>query len=124
MDAIVSTRSFFHWSYFRYPLLRELDYALRRWRNSDTRQRDLMVHCQLRRTTDALTVFRKDKFLSDNGFRPKTVFAFVNHHEAHALPALFYSDWDDALLYTADGVGDNVSYSVRTLKNGQLRALS
>ena len=120
VDAIVSTRSFFHWSYFRYPLLRELDYAVRRWRGGDTRQRDLMVHCQLRKTADTPTVFRTDKFLAENSFRPDTKFAFANHHEAHALAALFYTDWDDALLYTADGVGDNVSYSVRTLKDGRL----
>ena len=25
---------------------------------------------------------------------------FVNHHEAHALAALFFTDWDDALIYT------------------------
>jgi carbamoyltransferase len=120
VDAIVSTRSFFHWSYYRYPLLRELDYAVRRWRDGDTRQRDLMVHCQLRKTADTLKVFRTDKFLSENDFRPDTQMVFVNHHEAHALAALFYTDWDDALLYTADGVGDNVSYSVRTLKDRRL----
>jgi carbamoyltransferase len=33
---------------------------------------------------------------------------------------LFFTDWDDALLYTADGVGDNVSYGIRTLKDGRL----
>jgi carbamoyltransferase len=121
VDAIVSTRSFFHWHYFRYPLFREIDYALRRLRRQpDTRQRDLMVHCQLRRTTDTLSVFRSDSFLAENGFRPDCRFAFANHHECHALATLFHTDWDDALIYTADGVGDNVSYSIRTLKNGKL----
>lgn len=120
IDAIVSTRSFFHWSYFRYSLPREIDYAMRRWHDGDTRQRDLMVHCQLRKTADTLRVFRTDKFLAENGFRPDTQVTFVNHHEAHALPTLFYTDWEDALLYTADGVGDNVSYSVRTFRDGQL----
>ncbi len=46
---------------------------------------------------------------------------FASHDEAHALASLFYTDWNDALLYTADGVGDNVSYSIRTLKDGRLR---
>jgi carbamoyltransferase len=121
VDAIVATRSFFHWHYFRYPLYREIDYAVRRWRRSpDTRQRDLMVHCQLRRTADTLSIFRADSFLAENGFRPDAEFAFANHHEAHALAALFFTDWNDALLYTADGVGDNVSYSIRTLRDGRL----
>jgi carbamoyltransferase len=121
VDAIVSTRSFFHWHYFRYPLHREIDYAIRRWgRAPDIRQRDLMVHCQLRGTADTLSVFRADSFLAENGFRSDCRFEFANHHECHALAALFYTDWDDALLYTADGVGDNVSYSIRTLKDGKL----
>ena len=45
---------------------------------------------------------------------------FANHHESHALAALFYTDWNDALVYTSDGIGDNVSYSMRFLKNGKL----
>ena len=45
---------------------------------------------------------------------------FYDHHEAHALPALFYTDWDDALLVTADGAGDNVSYSHRHFRDGKL----
>jgi carbamoyltransferase len=45
---------------------------------------------------------------------------FANHHEAHGLAALFYTEWDDALVYTADGVGDNVSYSIRSLADGRL----
>ena len=31
---------------------------------------------------------------------------FYNHHESHALAPLFYTDWEDALLVTADGGGD------------------
>ena len=42
---------------------------------------------------------------------------------AHALAALFYTDWNDALVYTSDGIGDNVSYSMRGLKNGKLECL-
>ena len=37
-----------------------------------------------------------------------------------ALAALFHTDWDDALIYTADGIGDNISYSIRTLRDGRL----
>ena len=49
--------------------------------------------------------------------------AFANHHYAHALPTLFYTDWDNALLYTADGAGDNVNYSHRIFKDGAITTL-
>jgi carbamoyltransferase len=120
VDAIVATRSFFPWQYLRYPFYKEWDYRLRQRLGRDQKLRDLMVHCQLRRTADARQLFRTEDFLADHGFRPDTVLSFANHHEAHALASLFYTDWDEALLYTADGVGDNVSYSIRTLKGGRL----
>src|SRR5258708_39953858 len=70
--------------------------------------------------TDMHELFRGERFLKDNSFRPDTKIHFANHHEAHALAALFYTDWDDALVYTSDGIGDNVSYSMRALKDGKL----
>lgn len=48
---------------------------------------------------------------------------FANHHYCHALPSLFYTDWDQALLYTADGAGDNVNYSHRIFKDGEITSL-
>src|SRR5262249_50976646 len=53
-------------------------------------------------------------------FRSDIPIYFANHHEAHGLPALFYTDWDNALIYTGDGVGDNVSYGIRLLQTGRL----
>lgn len=120
VDAIVATRSFFPWEYFRHPFYKEWDYRLRRSLGRDQKLRDLMVHCQLRGTSDIARVFRSAAFLADHGFRPDAALSFGNHHEAHALAALFYTDWNDALIYTADGVGDNVSYSVRSLEHGRL----
>ena len=49
--------------------------------------------------------------------------AFVNHHLCHALPSLFFTDWNDALLYTADGSGDNVNYSHRVFKDSAIECL-
>lgn len=120
VDVLVSTRSFYAPRYFRFPAHKEAIYAVRRRLGTDRPLRDLMVHCQLRRTIDTGAIFRSTDFLRDNGFRPDIPLAFANHHEAHALPTLFFTDWDDALLYTADGVGDNVSYSVRTFRDGRL----
>src|SRR6185295_9193475 len=71
-------------------------------------------------TSDSHKLFRTDRFLSENEFRPQTELFFANHHAAHALSALFHTDWDDALVYTADGIGDNISYSLRTLRDGRL----
>jgi len=59
----------------------------------------------------------------DGGFRPDAVLHFSNHHEAHALPALFYSAWDEALLVTADGGGDTVNYSHRSFSNGAIKTI-
>jgi carbamoyltransferase len=68
-------------------------------------------------------VFDTAAFLSFLGLRPGIPVFFSNHHFAHGLSALFHTDWDDALIYTADGCGDNVHYSHRLLRNGALDCL-
>ncbi len=68
-------------------------------------------------------MFRPDRFLAEQGFRADATLRFFNHHEAHALPCLFHTDWDDALLYTADGGGDNVQYSHRVFRDGSIDTL-
>ena len=73
--------------------------------------------------TDSEAIFRADEFLRDGAFRPETTVRFYNHHLAHALPSLFHTDWADALLYTSDGGGDNVQYSHRVFRDGQLTTL-
>jgi carbamoyltransferase len=120
VDAIASTRAFYPSAYLRLPLRREIDHAVRRWRGKAAGLRELWRECQRRGTTDTLAVFAAERFLDLNGFRPDVRYHFANHHEAHALPALFFTDWQDALIFTADGIGDNVSYSVRALRNGAL----
>jgi carbamoyltransferase len=59
-------------------------------------------------------------FRRDSGFRDDTVVYFYNHHMAHALPTLFYTEWDDALMVTSDGGGDNVNHSQRRFANGKI----
>jgi carbamoyltransferase len=120
VDAIASTRAFYPAGYVRGPLYREIDHTLRRWRGKEPGLRELWRECQRQRTTDTPKVFATERFLAQNGFRADARYVFANHHEAHALPALFFTDWQDALLFTADGIGDNVSYSIRTLKDGAL----
>jgi carbamoyltransferase len=120
VDAIATTRSMFPVRYFRFSLFKEVDYAVRRWLDVDTSRRELTLLCQRHGTSDSQSLFRSGRFLSDNAFRSDIPIHFANHHEGHALAALFFTDWDNALIYTADGVGDNVSYSIRSLADGKL----
>ena len=72
------------------------------------------------RRTDGGGIFDGRQFLDDFGFRADASVHFFNHHTAHALPCLFHTDWDNALLYTSDGGGDNVQYSARSFRDGQI----
>ena len=71
-------------------------------------------------TTNIDDIFNVPEFQRAGGFRADAKMFFYNHHESHALAPLFYTDWDDALLVTADGGGDTVNYSHRHLANGTL----
>ena len=64
--------------------------------------------------------FDSASFRRDSGFRDDTIVYFYNHHMAHALPTLFYTEWDDALMVTSDGGGDNVNHSHRHFANGKI----
>jgi carbamoyltransferase len=71
---------------------------------------------------DPAQAFDAPRYLADHGLRPERIM-FYNHHLAHALSALFHTDYDDALIYTSDGQGDRVCYSARRLVGGRLRSL-
>jgi len=120
VDAIATTRGWYATHDFKFSLARELHYTFERWRARERTNRELAVLCHRFGIADTHRLFRGDRFLKDNAFRPDTQIYFANHHEAHALAALFYTDWKDALVYTSDGIGDNVSYSMRGLKDGKL----
>ena len=74
-------------------------------------------------TTDPFDVLDGGKALSYFGLPQTAEIFFANHHLAHALPALFFTDWDDAVLYTSDGAGDNVNYSHRIFRNDRLETV-
>jgi carbamoyltransferase len=120
VDAIAMTRGFHPTYHLRVPLWRDLRYAVERARGTGRDYRDLAILSRRFGSADTLKFFHAERFLRDNAFRADTKIHFANHHEAHALAALFYTDWDDALVYTSDGIGDNVSYSMRSLKAGKL----
>ena len=120
VDAIATTRGWFPTYHDRFSLPRELWYTFKRWQGKERTHRELAVLSHRFGVTDTHKLFRADRFLKDSSFRPDTQIYFANHHAAHALAALFYTDWSEALVYTSDGIGDNVSYSMRGLKGGAL----
>ncbi len=75
------------------------------------------------RTTKLDDIFDVARFQRSGCFRDDGTTFFYNHHESHALAPLFYTDWDDALLVTADGGGDTVNYSHRHFSNGKLTTI-
>ncbi len=123
VDAVVLGRGAFPSRYYNHlPLDRELEARARRLVGKEkhkSMERELIRYGRI----DSEGIFRADRFLDALGLAPGIPLRFFNHHEAHALPALFHTDWDDALLYTADGGGDNVQYSHRVLRDGRIETL-
>jgi carbamoyltransferase len=123
IDVLVTTRNLFLRRYFTHWKPREkLRESWRRWSGHEkTRCMSTVLGKDPGRT--AYDIFDGPAFLADLGLRPGTRLFFSNHHFSHALPALFFTDWDDALLYTADGAGDQVSYSQNVFRDGTLTNL-
>jgi carbamoyltransferase len=123
IDVISMSRTLLDVKYFRRVtgMRRLMEVALR---GSRGRSLQYMTH-EMRhyhsRNLDDL--FDLAAFRRDGGFRPNVALHFSNHHEAHALPALFYSPWDEALLVTADGGGDTVNYSHRSFREGAIKTI-
>jgi carbamoyltransferase len=120
VDVIASTRAMYSPQFLRFGWPTRLAHAIGSRLGRPPAPRRLWVHCRARGTTETASVFAREAFLAANAFRADTALFFANHHESHALPALFFTEWDNALIYTADGIGDNVSYSVRQLRDGVL----
>ena len=120
VDTIATIRGVFPLHYFRFPAWRDLYYSARKCVGRERINRDLSHICTAYGSSDGSEFFRAGRFLAENAFRPDVKLFFANHHAAHALAALFHTDWDDALVYTADGIGDNISYSIRALRDGRL----
>jgi carbamoyltransferase len=123
VDVVCYSRTMFPTGYFR-------DLSAARWLKEQYRthiQRKPRIHMMpelLRHNTaDIDTFFDTARLQKEGRFRRDARVYFYNHHEAHALPALFYSPWDEALLVTADGGGDTVHYSHRHLADGVLTTI-
>jgi carbamoyltransferase len=86
-------------------------------------RRHMIREILLYNTAQIEDIFKVHEFQRANGFRDDAHFYFYNHHESHALSPLFFTQWDRALIVTADGGGDTVSYSHRHFADGAITTI-
>jgi carbamoyltransferase len=123
IGALVLGRAAFPARFYSHmPFDRALEAKVRRLVGKE-KHKSMERECVRYRRSDSEAMFRAGDFLGAFGLKPGIPVRFFNHHEAHALPALFHTDWDKALLYTADGGGDNVQYSHRIFRGGKIETL-
>jgi len=120
IDVVVFSRAEFPRPLYKTSLLRRLRDGLKG--NAGT-SRDLSTVMAKAGVYDPADVLDVEAVRDFYGLPPEAPVFFANHHYTHALPSLFYTDWDEALLYTADGAGDNVNYSQRIFKDGNISTL-
>ncbi|MDA0240618.1 MAG: hypothetical protein O3A84_11420 [Proteobacteria bacterium] len=120
IDAVVFSRAEFTRHLYKTDPLRRIRDLVRGSRETT---RDLSTVMVKAGTDNPFDVLNTEGVLRFFGLPSKASVFFSNHHFAHALPSLFYTDWNDALLYTADGAGDNVNYSHRIFKDGEITTL-
>ena len=123
VDAVVLGRGAFPWRYYTHFTGRRLVEGRVRLLIGREKQKSMEREMVRAGRTDSEAMFDADAFRRDLGLRPGIPVRFFNHHLAHALPTLFHTNWNEALLYTADGGGDNVQYSLRVFKDGRIDTL-
>jgi carbamoyltransferase len=123
IDVVAVTRGALPWRYYtHFTGGRLVEGKVRQWVGKE-KLKSMALELRRYGRTRAEDVFDRPHFLADHGFRPDAELRFCNHHLCHALPSLFFTDWDDALLVTSDGGGDNVQYSHRVFRDGEVRTL-
>ena len=121
IDVLALSRALFEYQDFALTGLSAFEQAW--WRLRGRRRLRLVDHMMRKEgKTDASAIFRGERFLVREGFG-RARLHFYNHHLAHALPAYFYSGFDEALVHTADGTGDGVAYSARIGRPGGFELL-
>lgn len=123
IDAVTLGRGAFPSRYFRHLTIgRRLERGARILLGKE-KMKSMERECVRASRFDSEAMFDADAFRADLGLRADCPVRFFNHHWAHALPALFHTDWSEALLYTADGGGDNIQYSFTVFRDGKLTPL-
>jgi carbamoyltransferase len=122
VDVICSSRA--HWEVQTYKLHGRWWIKQQYYRLTGNRRTPSMIDMMRKQgAADAATIFNEDVFKKNYGFDKAKVW-FFNHHAAHGLPAYFFSEFEEALIYTADGIGDNISYSASHARRGDIKVLS
>jgi carbamoyltransferase len=113
VDAAGFSRSEFPVRYYRN--IRGVRWLREQYRHHVEKKTRRYMPPEFRRynTRDVDDIFDTGRLRQESGFSETARIFFYNHHESHALAALFYTTWDDALLVTADAGGDTVNYSHR-----------
>lgn len=120
IDVVVFSRAEFTRHFFKTDPLRKLRDFVQGVGETTRDLSTVMIKAGADNPYDVLDIAGVLRFF---GMPPDVEVFFSNHHFSHALPSLFYTDWDDALLYTADGAGDNVNYSHRVFKDRKMTTL-
>jgi carbamoyltransferase len=123
IDVLVCTRCLFPRHYFRHRWPHERVREQMRRLGGRPKWHEISLVLRKNPGRRAEDVFDAAALAADLGLRRDVRVFFSNHHFTHALPSLFFTDWDEALAYTADGVGDQVYYSHYLLKDGALANL-
>ena len=105
--------------YLHWPFVKFIEYKIRGY-TGIYRYKEIASEQNRMNEKDVNKIFDSKWYAKSLGFKNISDVFFYNHHFGHALSALYYTTWDDALIYTADGSGDLINYSARILKNGKL----
>ncbi len=123
VDAVASTRTAFPWRFYsHFRGYRRIQGMVKGWLGRAP-LRPMMTEMRRHGEMRAEAIFNRERFLAEYGFKPDAQIRFFDHHLCHALPALFFTDWLDALCVTADGGGDYLHYSQRLLRGARLVTL-
>lgn len=116
LSAVALSRSHFPIRYFKHDGF-PFGHRIRRGietMTGGTRTVPMAKEARVGSQADVGKIFHAGKFLRDHGLRAETPLYFYDHHFAHVLPTLFHSpDWQDALLFSADGGSETGYYSAR-----------
>ena len=125
IEAVVLGRGKFpsHWYTHTGSYKRFVDQQLHRLVFGSEKRRWMPQELYQAGHTDSLEIFDTSLFRTQFGLCPNSDVQFYNHHFAHALPTLFHTDWNEALLYTSDGGGDSVQYSHRVFEDEKITTI-